>query len=117
MKTREAYAGLKELVKDYPEYVAFCDKEIEKLDARNEKARAKRVATGTEKRERITALIKDVLAEAGRPITLAELAGGMNGEYTPNTVAHYAGELVAAGVVKRDKVKFDKRPLTVYELV
>ena len=116
MKKREAYAGIKKLVKDYPEYVAFLDEELEKLDARGAKAKEKRVEAAEEKRNHIYELVQNILAEAGRPITLAELAGGTNGEYTPNTVAHYVGELVAADIVVKDKAKFDGRVLTTYRL-
>ena len=118
MKKVEYLNAIKELVKDNEEYVAFLEAEAERIENRAAKAGAKRAEKNAEKAEAYECGIREALAKADRPITLAELVAGVGIEgATPGRVAHYVGKLVKAGEVARDKAKVDDRKVTVYKVV
>lgn len=113
----ERFEAIKELVKDNPEYVAFLDAEIARLANRAGKVAEKRAEKNAEKADAYEAAIAKALEAADREITLAELVAGVEIEgATPGRVAYYAGKLVNAGKVARDKAKVDDRKITVYKL-
>ena len=113
----ERFEAIKGYVQDYPEYVEFLDKEIARLQTRAGKVAEKRGEKNAEKAEEYKAAIAKALEEAGRAITLAELVAGVGLEgATPGRVAYYAGKLVNAGTVERDKAKVGDRKVTVYKL-
>ena len=61
--------------------------------------------------------VKKALADADREITLAELVAGVDLEdVTPGRVAYYAGKLVKAEKIVRDKAKVGDRKVTVFKL-
>lgn len=113
----EKFEAIKGFVQDYPEYVEFLDKEIARLKARAGKIADKRGEKNAEKAQAYQDFIHKALLDADRPITLAELvaATGIEGA-TPGRVAYYAGQLVNAGTVERDKAKVGDRKVTVYKL-
>ncbi len=113
----EKFNAIKELVKDNEAYVAFLDAEIARLENRAAKVNEKRAEKNAEKDVTYREGIEKALADADRPITLAELVAGIDAEdATPGRVAHYAGKLVKEGKVARDKAKVDGRKVTVYAL-
>lgn len=113
----ERFEAIKEMVKDNAEYVAFLDAEIARLQARAGKVAEKRGEKNAEKRAEYEAAIIKALEDAGRAITVAELVAGTGIEdATPGKIAHYAGKLVEAGQVVRDKAKVGDRKITVYAL-
>lgn len=113
----ERFAEIREMVKDNAEYVAFLDAEIARLNARAGKVAEKRAEKTAEKAEAYEAGILAALEDAGRAITLAELVGAIGFEdATAGRIAYYAGKLVKAGKVARDKAKVDNRKVTVYTL-
>lgn len=113
----ERFEAIKEMVKDNPEYVAFIDAEIKRLKNRAGKVAEKRAEKNGEKRAEYEAAIIKALEDAGRAITVAELVAGVEIEgATPGRVAHYAGKLVNAGEIVRDKAKVGDRKVTIYAL-
>lgn len=113
----ERLEAIREMVKDNEEYVAFLDAEIARLQARTGKVAEKRAEKNAEKAEEYKAAITKALEDADRAITLAELVAGVGIEgTTPGRVAYYAGKLVTEGTVERDKIKVEKRKVTVYKL-
>lgn len=113
----ENFEAIKALVADNPEYVAFLDAEIARLNGRAARVGEKRAEKAAEKGEFYRGAILKALEDAGREITLAELVGGLDiEEVTPGRVAYYAGKLVNEGKVARDKAKVDNRKVTVYKL-
>jgi len=113
----EKFEVIKGYVQDHPEYVEFLNKEIARLQARAGKVAEKRAEkNGAKADEYKTAIIK-VLEDACRPLTLVELVGGIEIEgVTPGRIAYYAGKLVDAGMIVRDKVKVDGRKVTTYDI-
>ncbi len=113
----ERFEAIKELVKDNAEYVAFLDGEIARLENRAAKVNEKRAEKNAEKDATYREGIVKALEDADRPITLAELVAATGIEdATPGRVAYYAGKLVKAGAVERDKAKVGDRKVTVYKL-
>ena len=113
----EKFEAIKEMVKDNADYVAFLDAEIERLNGRAAKIAEKRAEKNGEKAEAYEKAIREALEGAERPITLAELVAGVCIEgATPGRVAYYAGNLVKAEEVVKDKAKVEDRKVTVYAL-
>ena len=117
MNKRENLVAIMELVKDNAEYVAFLENEITKIDNRNAKAKEKRAEKVGEAGEVIREDAINVLREAGRPITLAELVAGITLiDKTPNKVIYHIRPLVEDGTIVKAKVKIDDRRLVTYAL-
>ena len=117
MNKRENLVAIMGLVKDNPEYVAFLQNEIDKLDNKKDKAKAKRAERVGEAGEVIRIDAVKVLQEAGRPITLAELVAGVTLiDKTPNKVIYHIRPLVEDGTIVKGKVKIDDRKLVTYAL-
>ena len=113
----ERFEAIKGYVQDHPEYVEFLDKEIARLQARAGKVAEKRGEKNAEKAQAYQDFIHKALLDADRPITLAELVAATGIEdATPGRVAYYAGQLVKAGAVEREKAKVGDRKVTVYKL-
>ena len=113
----EKLEAIKGLVQEYPDYVEFLDAEIARLNARAGKVAEKRAEKNVEKRDEYEGAILGALEHAGRAITLAELVAGVNIEdVTPGRVAYYAGQLVKAGQVTREKAKVDGKKVTIYAI-
>lgn len=114
----EKFEAIKEMVKDNADYVAFLNAEIERLNGRAAKVAEKRAEKNGEKAEAYEKAIREALEGAERPITLAELVAGVGIEgATPGRVAYYAGKLVKAEEIVKDKAKVENRKVTVYALV
>lgn len=113
----EKFEAIREMVKDNEEYVAFLNAEIARLQARAGKVAEKRNEKNAEKAVAYDEAIRQALANADRAVTLAELVAAIEIEgVTPGRVAYYAGKLVNAGEVERDKAKVGDRKVTVYKL-
>lgn len=113
----EKLEAIKGLVQEYPAYVEFLDAEIARLNARAGKVAEKRAEKNVEKRDEYEGAILGALEDAGRAITLAELVAGINIEdVTPGRVAYYAGQLIKAGQVTREKTKVDGKKVTIYAI-
>jgi hypothetical protein len=113
----EKFEAIKAFVADNPEYVKFLDAEIARLQARAGKVAEKRNEKNAEKAVAYDEAIRQALANADRAVTLAELVAAIEIEgVTPGRVAYYAGKLVNAGEVERDKAKVGDRKVTVYKL-
>jgi hypothetical protein len=113
----ERFEAIREMVKDNEEYVAFLNAEIARLQARAGKVAEKRNEKNAEKADEYKVAIIKTLEDASRAITLAELVAGVGIEgATPGRVAYYAGKLVNAEAIERDKAKVGDRKVTVYKL-
>lgn len=113
----ERFEAIREMVKDNEEYVAFLNAEIARLQARAGKVAEKRNEKNAEKADEYKVAIIKALEDVGRAITLAELVAGVGIEgATPGRVAYYAGKLVNAGAIERDKAKVGDRKVTIYKL-
>ena len=112
---RDYFNEIKELVNGNDEYVAFLDREIEKLDERAEKTKANRAMKAAEAGATVAAAVKAALEDAGRPLTLPELAGAIDG-YTPAKIVYHIRPLVEDGTVVKEKVKVDDRKVMTYRL-
>lgn len=110
MTKREYFEKIKTMVTENAELAAFVDKEIAKIDARNDKAKAKRVAKAG---DAATAAI-EALETAGRAITLAELVAAT--DYPAGKVAYYIRPLVADGTIVKEKAKVGDRKIMTYKL-
>lgn len=115
MLKREYLNKIKELVADNTEYVEFLDGEIARLDARAAKGKDARAKKNAEDGEAIRAAVVATLEDAGRAITLPELAGGVEG-YTPAKVIYHIRPLVEAGTIVKEKAKVDGRKIMTYRL-
>lgn len=99
------------------QYIAFLNDEAEKLTARNAKAAEKRAEKKSNAYNGFTEAILEVLENAGRAITLAEVVAGVkvvDAEVTPGRVTYYITQLVKAGEVTKDKVKVGDRKVMTY---
>ena len=114
MKRKEGFAALRVAVADNAEYVAFIDAEIARIDARNEKVKAKRAAKTGEAGEAIRAAAIEALENAGRAITLAELVAAVDA--TPGKVAYHIRPLVADGTIIKEKAKVGDRKIMTYKI-
>ena len=115
MTKREKYEAIREMVKDNAEYVEFLNKEIARLETRGEKAKAKRTEKAAENAEAARAAIVKALEDAGRAVTLAELA--VAADMTAAKVVYYTRGLVDEGRVVKEPVKIDKRKIMTYRVV
>lgn len=113
MTKREYFEKIKAMVTDNADLVAFVDAEIAKIDNRNEKAKAKRVAKTGDTADAVRAAVIKAL-EIDRPITLAELVAATN--YPAGKVAYYIRPLIANGEVIKTKAKVDNRKIMTYRL-
>ena len=116
MTKRENYNAIKELVKDNADFVAFIEKEIAALDAKAGTAKAKRTAKSAEAAVEIREMATKALEDAGRPITLPELVGAMDGAYTAAKVTYYIRDLIDNGVIVKEKAKVGDRKIMTYKL-
>ena len=115
MTKREYFEKIKTYVENYPEYVEFINGEIARLDARANKVKAKRAEKAGEEGDAIKAKAIEILADAGRAITLAELAGGM-GEFTTGKIVYHVGKLVDEGKIVKEKAKVGDRKIMTYKI-
>ena len=114
MTKREYFEKIKGIVVENADLVAFVEKEIEKIDNRNEKAKAKRVAKAGNIADAIAKAVIEALETAGRAITLAELVAAT--DYPAGKVAYYIRTLVAEGVIVKEKAKVGDRKIMTYKL-
>ena len=114
MTKREYFEKIKTMVTENAELAAFVDKEIAKIDARNDKAKAKRVAKAGDAATAIATAAIEALETAGRAITLAELVAAT--EYPAGKVAYYIRPLVADGTIVKEKAKVGDRKIMTYKL-
>ena len=114
MTKREYFEKIKAMVTDNAELTAFVDAEIAKIDNRNEKAKAKRVAKTGNIADAITKAVIEALETAGRAVTLAELVAAT--EYPAGKVAYYIRPLVAEGVIAKEKAKVGDRKIMTYKI-
>ena len=114
MTKREYFEKIKGIVVENADLVAFVEKEIEKIDNRNEKAKAKRVAKAGNIADAIAKAVIEALETAGRAITLAELVAAT--DYPAGKVAYYIRPLIANGEVIKAKAKVDNRKIMTYRL-
>jgi hypothetical protein len=112
---RDFYNEIKAMVTD-PAQVAFIDAQIAAIDARNIKAQEKRA----EKKSEIASMIQihavDVLTDAGRAITLAELVAGIGNEVTSAQVVYHIRPLIEDGTIVKEKVKVGSRKIMSYKV-
>jgi len=114
MTKREYFEKIKAMVTENAELTAFVEKEIEKIDNRNEKAKAKRVAKAGNIEEAIRAAVIEALETAGRAVTLAELVAAT--EYPAGKVVYYIRPLIAEGVIVKEKAKVGDRKIMTYKV-
>ena len=114
MTTREYFEKIKAMVTENAELTAFVEKEIEKIDNRNEKAKAKRVAKAGDVAVTIAKAVIEALENAGRAITLAELVAAT--EYPAGKVAYYIRPLVETGAIVKEKAKVGDRKIMTYKI-
>jgi len=114
MTKREYFEKIKGIVAENAELTAFVEKEIEKIDNRNEKAKAKRVAKTGNVADEIAKAVIEALETAGRAITLAELVAAT--DYPAGKVAYYIRPLVAEGVIVKEKAKVGDRKIMTYKV-
>ena len=114
MTKREYFEKIKGMVTENAELAAFVDAEIAKIDNRNEKAKAKRVAKAGNIAEAIANAVIEALETAGRAITLAELVAAT--DYPAGKVAYYIRPLVAEGVIVKEKAKVGDRKIMTYKV-
>ena len=114
MTKREYFEKIKTMVTENTELAAFVDKEIAKIDARNDKAKAKRVAKAGDAATAIATAAIEALETAGRAITLAELVAAT--EYPAGKVAYYIRPLVVDGTIVKEKAKVGDRKIMTYKL-
>lgn len=114
MTKREKFEAIKTMVTENAELTAFVDAEIAKIDNRNEKAKAKRVAKAVGAGAAITEAVIEALETAGRAITLAELVAAT--DYPAGKVAYYIRPLVEAGTIVKEKAKVGDRKIMTYKL-
>ena len=114
MTKREKFEAIKAMVTENAKLTAFVDAEIAKIDARNEKAKAKRVAKAGNIAEAIAKAVIEALETAGRAITLAELVAAT--DYPAGKVAYYIRPLVAEGVIVKEKAKVGDRKIMTYKV-
>ena len=103
MTKREYFEKIKGIVAENAELTAFVDKEIAKIDTRNDKAKAKRVAKAGDAATAIATAAIEALETAGR----ANPAG---------KVAYYIRPLVADGTIVKEKAKVGDRKIMTYKL-
>lgn len=105
MTKREYYNIIIENMQDFPEVVEFAKREIELLNIRNAKSRAKSDA--------VADAIKNLLTI--EPKTIAEIVKELNDESVTSAKAAYRlSKLAADGYAVRTEVKVDKRKLAAY---
>ena len=109
------YIAIKEMVKDNEAQVAFIEAQIAAIDKRNDAAKAKRDAKRGAAAEFMRDKIVEVLTDAGRAITLAEVTGAIEGA-TAAKVTYYMRGLVDDGTVVKDKVKVGDRKIMSYRV-
>ena len=114
MTKREYFEKIKAMVTENAELTAFVEKEIEKIDNRNEKAKAKRVAKTGDIADAIAKAVIEALENAGRAITLAELVAAT--DYRAGQVSYYIRPLVAEGVIVKEKAKVGDRKIMTYKV-
>ena len=114
MTKREYFEKIKGIVAENADLVAFVEKEIEKIDNRNEKAKAKRVAKAGNIADAIAKAVIEALENAGRAITLAELVAAT--EYPAGKVVYYIRPLIAEGVIVKEKAKVGDRKIMTYKV-
>ena len=115
MTKKEYFEKIKTYVENYPEYVEFLDGEIARLDARAGKVKAKRAEKAGVEGDAIKAKAIEILADAGRAITLAELAGGM-GEFTTGKIVYPIGKPADEGQIVQEKATVGDRKLMTHKL-
>lgn len=114
MTKREYFEKIKGIVAENAELIAFVNAEIAKIDNRNEKAKAKRVAKTGDAAVTIANAAIEALETAGRAITLAELVAAT--DYPAGKVAYYIRPLVEAGTIVKEKAKVGDRKIMTYKL-
>lgn len=105
-KTRKDYfEEIKTIVAEDQDLVAFVDGEIAKIDARNEKEKAKRAEKRAQGDE-LQAAVESFIVDNDGPITAQEIADGLEGEdITKAKVTYRATQLVKAGKIFKVTVK------------
>lgn len=104
MTKREMLNAIKARVADNADMVAFIDKELAALDARNAKATIKRSNATEVKKE----AVYDALVFVGEQVTATELIENAPNEvagYSRQKVSHALNELVKDGKVEREMYK------------
>ena len=114
MTKREYFEKIKGIVAENAELTAFVEKEIAKIDTRNDKSKAKRVAKTGDAAAAIADAAIEALETAGRAITLAELVAAT--DYPAGKVAYYIRPLVEAGTIVKEKAKVGDRKIMTYKL-
>ena len=114
MTKREYFEKIKTMVTENAELTAFVEKEIEKIDNRNEKAKAKRVAKAGNIADAIAKAVIEALENAGRAITLAELVAAT--DYPAGKVTYYIRPLITEGVIVKEKAKVGDRKIMTYKV-
>ena len=114
MKRREGFEAIKAAVAENAEYVAFIEAEIARIDARNDKVKAKRAAKTDAAGEDIRAKVIATLRTYNRAITLAEMVAAV-GEPSGKVVYHIR-PLVEDGVIVKEKAKVGDRKIMTYAI-
>lgn len=117
MTKREYFEGIKEFVKDNETYVTFLDAEIERIDKRAAKGKETRAAKTAFAGDAIREAVLKALEDAGRPITLPELAAAVEIEgVTPNKIVYHIRPCVERGEIIKEKAKVGDRKVMTYAL-
>lgn len=110
MTEREIYALIKETMNDNEDVVAFCDKKVNALNRKAEKAKLK-AAKGDE----LSTAIKAVLTSD--PMLIADIVAAVETEgATTGKVSYRLSKMASDGEIQKQKIKVDKRELVAYSL-
>ena len=117
MKTftkREMYEAIKETFEtgsckfDAETVIAFCEKEIDALDAKAAKAKERAAAKKAEA-DALMALVEEALTDEYQPIAdIAAVVAEKDADATVSKVQYRLGKLVEAGVAEKTQITVEK---------
>lgn len=115
---REMYEAIKETFEtgsckyDAETVIAFCEKEIDALDAKAAKAKERAAAKKAEA-DALMALVEEALTDEYQPIAdIAAVVAEKDADATVSKVQYRLGKLVDAGVAEKTQITVEKTETT-----